>query len=201
MPAWGSFMPWPTAWGGYKDLNHGECNSLLLERVVRFNFPAAADKYLQLARAMGVRTGNLESGEAAAALVDRIAYLRIRLGITQRLRDMGVASTELPQLSALHENERRLRLLTDNLPARISYVDADRRFQFVNREYERFLGLSRNAIIGRHLRDVLGEDHYGKIEKQVHRLKSWNRWEPWPVGSPMISTTSSWASRGMPPWP
>lgn len=85
--------------GGYKDLNHGECNSLLLERVVRFNFPAAADKYLQLARAMGVRTGNLESGEAAAALVDRIASLRIRLGITQRLRDMGVASTELPQLA------------------------------------------------------------------------------------------------------
>jgi alcohol dehydrogenase len=85
--------------GGFKDLNHGECNSLLLERVVRFNFPAAADKYLQLARAMGVRTGNLESGEAASALVDRIASLRIRLGITQRLRDMGVASTELPQLA------------------------------------------------------------------------------------------------------
>jgi len=78
------------------------------------------------------------------------------------------------QLSALRENERRLRLLTDNLPARISYVDADRRFQFVNREYERVLGLSRNAIIGRHLRDVLGEDHYGKIEKQVHNVLAGN---------------------------
>ncbi|BBO77285.1 hypothetical protein DSCW_47020 [Desulfosarcina widdelii] len=78
------------------------------------------------------------------------------------------------QLSALRENERRLRLLTDNLPARISYVDADRRFQFVNREYERVLGLSRNAIVGRHLRDVLGEDHYGKIEKQVHNVLAGN---------------------------
>ena len=38
------------------------------------------------------------------------------------------------QLFALRENEKRLRLLTDNLPARISYVDADQHFQFVNRE-------------------------------------------------------------------
>ncbi|WP_319522281.1 PAS domain S-box protein [uncultured Desulfosarcina sp.] len=78
------------------------------------------------------------------------------------------------QLSALRENERRLRLLTDNLPARISYVDADRRFQFVNREYERVLGLGRDAIVGRHMRDVLGEDHYGKIEKQVGEVLAGN---------------------------
>ncbi|WP_319522282.1 alcohol dehydrogenase-like regulatory protein ErcA [uncultured Desulfosarcina sp.] len=85
--------------GGAKDLNHGECNSLLLEKVVRFNFPAASDKYIQLAGDMGLRTNGQEPGETAAALVDRIASLRSSLGITQRLRDMGVALTELPQLA------------------------------------------------------------------------------------------------------
>ena len=71
------------------------------------------------------------------------------------------------QLSALQENEKRLRLLTDNLPARISFVDADQRFQFVNCEYERALDMDRDAIVGRRLCDVLGEDNYHKIESHV----------------------------------
>lgn len=73
------------------------------------------------------------------------------------------------QLSALRDNEKRLSLLADNLPARISYVDADQRYQFVNREYERALGLKREAIVGRHLKDVLGVDNYRKIEPHVRK--------------------------------
>jgi alcohol dehydrogenase len=91
-------MPWPTAWGAL-GLAHGECNALLLERVVRFNFPAAAAKYQRLADAMGVPTRSLSPGACAAALVERIARLRRRLGITQRLRDMGVARDDLHQLA------------------------------------------------------------------------------------------------------
>jgi two-component system cell cycle sensor histidine kinase/response regulator CckA len=79
------------------------------------------------------------------------------------------------QLSALRENERRMRLLADNLPARISYVDADQRFQFVNREYARALELDRNAIIGRHLWDILGRRSYGKIVSQVEAALSGNQ--------------------------
>lgn len=91
--------------GGVKDLNHGECNALLLEKVVRFNFPAAADKYIQLAGAMGLVASDQQPEKAVAAIVDRIASLRSSLGITQRLLDMGVASTELPQLAgfAFHD--------------------------------------------------------------------------------------------------
>lgn len=48
---------------------------------------------------MGLRTSDQEPEKTAAALVDRIASLRRNLGITQRLQDMGVASTELPQLA------------------------------------------------------------------------------------------------------
>jgi alcohol dehydrogenase class IV len=87
--------------GGAKDLNHGECNSLLLEKAVRFNFPTAVDKYIQLAGAMGVETIGQEPEETATALVDRISFLRNRLGITQRLQEMGVVSTELPQLAEI----------------------------------------------------------------------------------------------------
>jgi alcohol dehydrogenase class IV len=103
--------------GGAKELNHGECNALLLEKVVRFNFTAAADKYIQLAGAMGLGTSDQEPEKTAAAIVDRIASLRSSLEITQRLQDMGVASTELPQLAGfafrdpcLATNPRQARL-------------------------------------------------------------------------------------------
>ena len=85
--------------GGAKGLAHGECNALLLEKVVGFNFLAAADKYEKLAEAMGVPTSGMAPMYISALLVDRIKSLRIRLGIEQRLQAMGVALTDLPQLA------------------------------------------------------------------------------------------------------
>ena len=85
--------------GGAKDLAHGECNSILLEKVVRFNFSAAAEKYVRLAKVWGVPIDQRDLHAAAAGLVDRIAALRRELGITQRLNEMGVVPDELPQLA------------------------------------------------------------------------------------------------------
>lgn len=85
--------------GGLWNLPHGECNSILMEKVVGFNFPAAADKYTQLAGAMGVATDGLTDSGLVSALEARIAALRKRVGITQRLKDMGVRLEDLPQLA------------------------------------------------------------------------------------------------------
>jgi two-component system cell cycle sensor histidine kinase/response regulator CckA len=71
------------------------------------------------------------------------------------------------QLSALRENERRMRLVTDNLPARISYVDAERCFVFINRQYEKAFGLNREQIIGQPLETVLGKDNYRLVAQHV----------------------------------
>jgi alcohol dehydrogenase class IV len=86
--------------GGARNLAHGECNALLLEKVVAFNFPAASEKYSQLAAAMGVQAGAGDPSEIASALEDRIASLRRGLGITRRLRDLGVAAGDIPGLAA-----------------------------------------------------------------------------------------------------
>ena len=86
--------------GGAKNLAHGECNSILLEKVVGFNFSATPQKYARLADAMGVPLAGRDASDIAAALTDRLATLRRRLGINQRLSDMGVAVTDLPQLAA-----------------------------------------------------------------------------------------------------
>ncbi len=54
----------------------------------------------------------------------------------------------------LTENERFVRHVTDGLPIRIAYVDAQRRFQFVNKAHCQRLGATRDEIIG-HTRNEL----------------------------------------------
>jgi alcohol dehydrogenase len=84
--------------GGALDLAHGECNAVLLEKVVGFNYDAAHEKYAELAKAMGV-SENLISLKNSAPLVDCLASLRKELGITQRLSEMGVMVTDIPRLA------------------------------------------------------------------------------------------------------
>jgi alcohol dehydrogenase len=85
--------------GGALDLAHGECNALLLDQVVAFNFEAAAPKYRQLAEALGMPPLPDTPEAAAVALTGHIAALRYELGIEQRLKTMGVAVEALTHLA------------------------------------------------------------------------------------------------------
>jgi PAS domain S-box-containing protein len=51
-----------------------------------------------------------------------------------------------------------LRLLMDSLPVHISYITADLHYVWVNHHYEHFFGRPRDQIVGRHIREVLGND-------------------------------------------
>jgi PAS domain S-box-containing protein len=62
---------------------------------------------------------------------------------------------------ALVESERRLRLVSDNVPALISYIDRDHRYRFVNARYREWLGVDQDSLSeGIHMRDMLGADVY-----------------------------------------
>jgi len=61
---------------------------------------------------------------------------------------------------ALQENEHRLRLVTDAVPAMIVYVDAEQRYRFCNRQYCETMGRSEAEILGRTVREVVGEEQY-----------------------------------------
>jgi PAS domain S-box-containing protein len=55
----------------------------------------------------------------------------------------------------LRESERRLRSVIDNTPSLISVKGRDSRYQLVNREFERFFGVSSDWIVGRGDQSVL----------------------------------------------
>ncbi len=65
---------------------------------------------------------------------------------------------------ALRASRQQLQLVTDALPVLISYVDSEGRYRFNNQAYEQWFGISRESIFGRHLREVLGEPTYQRIE-------------------------------------
>lgn len=85
--------------GGFFDLPHGECNTLLLEHVVAYNFPAAVERYRNIALAMGITASGLTPGECLAALTGALRNLRIRAGITTSLRAAGVTADNIPALA------------------------------------------------------------------------------------------------------
>ncbi len=65
------------------------------------------------------------------------------------------------------ENEARLRLITDNIAATIVYFDADRRYQFVNKTIEALHGMPGDELIGKPVRDVMGESGYQEIKQYM----------------------------------
>jgi diguanylate cyclase (GGDEF)-like protein/PAS domain S-box-containing protein len=71
--------------------------------------------------------------------------------------------------AALRESEERLRLVADNVPALISYVDRAQRYRFSNRTYDDWFGIAHEQMLGRSLAEVFGEEGYDRMRKDVER--------------------------------
>ncbi|MBE0582655.1 MAG: PAS domain-containing protein, partial [Desulfofustis sp.] len=74
------------------------------------------------------------------------------------------------QLDSTKENEQRLQLLIDSLPACISYVDAEQRFILANRQYEQIFNLRREAIVGQEMRTIIGETNYQPLIPHIKQV-------------------------------
>ncbi|WP_375505306.1 PAS domain-containing protein [uncultured Nostoc sp.] len=94
----------------------------------------------------------------------------------------------------LRLREQELRLITDSLPALISYVDANQRYRFVNRTYEVWFDRSRDEILGMHSRELLGEAVYQVAEPYIKQalagqIKTYEVEVPYPSGKKHVSVT------------
>jgi alcohol dehydrogenase len=76
--------------GGALDLPHGLLNAILMPHVMRFNAETHADRYVDVARALGVATDGLDACTAAARAIERVEELSRGLGIPSGLREIGV---------------------------------------------------------------------------------------------------------------
>lgn len=72
--------------------------------------------------------------------------------------------------TALRESEERLRLIADNVPALISYVDRDQRYAFSNRTYDDWFGISSEGMQGRSVEEVFGAAVYERMRPDIERV-------------------------------
>ena len=78
--------------------------------------------------------------------------------------------TELKRVEALsRRHERQLQLITDSLPVLISYADCEQHYRFNNLAYERWFGISRDSMHGRHVREVMGDAAYQAALPSIQR--------------------------------
>ena len=109
----------------------------------------------------------LKMGASDYVLKQRIARLvpAVRRALQEAEEQAGRKRAE----EALRRSEDQLRLITDAVPALISYVDAECRYQFVNQAYCRWFGLPPEQLQGRPVREVLGEAVWEVVWPYVQR--------------------------------
>lgn len=76
--------------------------------------------------------------------------------------------TELKQAQhTFAKSEMRLRMITDNLPALIAYIDHDWRYRFCNGHHDTILGLKPDRILGLHVEEVVSPGHFEATKEQI----------------------------------
>jgi diguanylate cyclase (GGDEF)-like protein/PAS domain S-box-containing protein len=100
------------------------------------------------------------------ALVAGSAVLLAAAVLMTRRSVMRTARVE----EALRESEERLRLVANNVPALISYVDREQRYRFSNRTYDDWFGIAQERMLGRTVAEVFGDDTYARIKPHFERV-------------------------------
>ena len=85
--------------GGMYNLPHGVCNAILLPHVEEFNLIGNANRFRDIAKAMGEITENLSTMDAARKAIAAIRQLSSQVGIPERLRDLGVKEEDFPVMA------------------------------------------------------------------------------------------------------
>jgi PAS domain S-box-containing protein len=94
----------------------------------------------------------------------------LRPFLPQELVGRVKAQLELSRLRRIStRSETQLRLITDAMPALISYIDAHHRYVFHNKAYEVWFGLTDKELRGKHVRELLGEAVYTQIRPRLER--------------------------------
>jgi diguanylate cyclase (GGDEF)-like protein/PAS domain S-box-containing protein len=113
-----------------------------------------------------VTGGPWPRGVLLDALVGTAAVLLAIAVLMTRRSVLRTAKVE----QALRESEERLRLVANNVPALISYLDREGRFRFSNRTYDDWFGISQQRMLGRSVAEVFGEETHARVKPHFDRV-------------------------------
>jgi len=75
----------------------------------------------------------------------------------------------------LAQTERQLRAITDATPARIAYVDGDRRYRFVNQAYAHQFGREPSEVLGKTVPEIMGPENFADVEPHLEKALAGER--------------------------
>lgn len=79
----------------------------------------------------------------------------------------GHREKNMPHTDKFSMCEQELRLVIDNLPSMIAYVDSSKKYCIINRAYHDYFGANEDEVIGKHASEVLGDKFYNIVEKYI----------------------------------
>ena len=92
--------------GAVYDTPHGVANALLLPYVMEYNAPATGDKYREIARNLGIENvDKMTVEEYRKAAVEAVVTLSKKIGIPQKLVEIGAKEEDLASLAKLAFND------------------------------------------------------------------------------------------------
>ncbi|MGE5104296.1 MAG: PAS domain-containing protein [Betaproteobacteria bacterium] len=98
---------------------------------------------------------------------------RLAATVEERTRALEEKSAALEEnTAALERRSAELATITANVPVLIAYVDADERFRFVNEYFREGFGIPPEKVIGRTLREVVGDVVYARLEGRMREVRS-----------------------------
>ncbi len=144
-------------------------------KVSDFNPPQTLERFRSEVVPTAIATG-LWVGESLVWDIHRRAFPVSHMVIAHRdkqgnleyfsglMRDISDAKAAE---QALRDSEHRLRMVTDHLPALVSYLDRDLRFRFVNKAYQDWFGADPQQLLGRSLQEFYGDEAWAQMEPYI----------------------------------
>ena len=86
--------------GGLLDLPHGECNSILLEHIIRINFDTVPERYRDIAKKLGLSVDNVSNFLLLEMIIERIVSIRSSLNIPASIKVAGLSEQSVDYLVA-----------------------------------------------------------------------------------------------------
>lgn len=110
--------------------------------------------------------------EATAAVGRGDMSQRVDSQTADELGDLSRRFDTMTQTLALNRQQlqdsaKRLRLITDNMPNLIAYVDRDFRFQFANAHFQQLLGGNTSDMVGKRVVDMMGAANYALMHPHL----------------------------------
>ncbi len=76
---------------------------------------------------------------------------------------------------AIEASARQLQLITDSLPVLIGYLDKEEKYRFANKAYETWFNQDPRKLLGRPVREIVGETAYAGVKTYIERALAGER--------------------------